>query len=82
MKNLKGIQLKNIEKHILSNARTIEKVKWNYLFNNGSKEDIVSELVKYQNDDGGFGKGLEADIVILLNCNYYLERNKSLYHYL
>ncbi len=57
-------QLKNIEKHVLSNGSAIEKAKWNYLFNKESKEYIVSELIKYQNDDGGFGNGLEADILL------------------
>lgn len=64
MEKLKEIQMKNIQNYIFSNARDIEKEKWNYLFNNGSKEDIVSELVKYQNNDGGFGNGLEADILL------------------
>lgn len=27
----------------------------------GSSENVVKELKKYQNDDGGFGKGLESD---------------------
>ncbi|MDR3597224.1 hypothetical protein [Clostridium sp.] len=61
MEELKEFQIKNIENYIFNNARDIEKAKWNYLFNNGNKKDIVSELVKYQNDDGGFGNGLEAD---------------------
>lgn len=64
MEKLKVSQLKNIENHIFNNARDIEKAKWNYLFNNGSKESIVSELIKYQNEDGGFGKGLEADMLL------------------
>lgn len=64
MEKLKEIQMKNIQNYIFSNARDIEKEKWNYLFNNGSKEAIVSELVKYQNNDGGFGNGLEADILL------------------
>lgn len=64
MEKLTGIHMKNIEKYILSNARDIEKAKWNYLFNKGTKEAIVLELVKYQNSDGGFGKALEADILL------------------
>lgn len=64
MEKLKAEQLNNIEKHILTNGRPIEKAKWNYLFNSASKEDIVFELLKYQNSDGGFGNGLEADILL------------------
>jgi len=64
MEKLKVSQLKNIENHIFNSARDIEKAKWNYLFNNGSKDSIVSELIKYQNEDGGFGNGLEADMLL------------------
>lgn len=64
MEKLQKTQMESIQKHIFNNARDIEKAKWNYLFNNGSKEAIVSELVKYQNSDGGFGNGLEADILL------------------
>ncbi len=64
MEKLKMSQFKNIEEYIFSNGRDIEKVRWNYTFNKGSKEDIVSELIKYQNQDGGFGKGLEADMLL------------------
>lgn len=57
-------QLKSIERYIMRNGREIEKAKWNYLFNSGEKEAILSELLKYQNRDGGFGNGLEADILM------------------
>ena len=57
-------QIKSIEKYIMINGREIEKSKWNNLFNNGNKEAIVFDLLKYQNSDGGFGKGLEADILM------------------
>jgi hypothetical protein len=64
MKTISEQQLKSIEKYIMGNGREIEKAKWNYSFNNGDKEAILSELLKYQNNDGGFGKGLEADILM------------------
>lgn len=64
MEKLQESQIKNIQKYIFRNGRAIEKAKWNYLFNNGGKEAIVSELVKYQNRDGGFGNGLEADFLL------------------
>ena len=35
--------------------------RWNYLFENGSKEDVASVLKTYQNDDGGFANALEPD---------------------
>ncbi|AWI11386.1 hypothetical protein CQJ30_03835 [Caldibacillus thermoamylovorans] len=62
METLTKNQLTNIEKYIMENGRELEKAKWNYLFNNGEKGAILDELLTYQNSDGGFGKGLEADI--------------------
>jgi len=61
---LNQLQLKKIETWVKTNARPLEQAKWNYLFTNGSKEKIVAELLKYQNKDGGFGNGLEPDILL------------------
>lgn len=44
-------------------ARPFDRAKWNYVFNGGSKEDIVDEMLKYQNKDGGMGNGFEADLL-------------------
>lgn len=43
-------------------ARGLDLAKWNFLFHDGTKETILSALLQYQNDDGGFGHGLEADL--------------------
>lgn len=43
------------------NARQIELTIWQYFFEKGSKEAVLSSLSLYQNDDGGFGNALEAD---------------------
>lgn len=43
------------------NARPIELALWQYYFENGSKDAVLSALAWYQNDDGGFGHALEAD---------------------
>ncbi len=34
---------------------------YHYFYEGGSKQKIIEELAKYQNEDGGFGHGLEAD---------------------
>ena len=39
----------------------IELAIWQYEFENGSKEAVISALLHYQNDDGGFGNALEPD---------------------
>ncbi|MFT4008295.1 MAG: hypothetical protein QM683_22735 [Lacrimispora sp.] len=48
-------------KWICYNARPIDRARFRYLFENGSREAVLSALTEYQNDDGGFGHALEAD---------------------
>lgn len=43
------------------NARPLDLALWQYHFENGSKEAVMHALSAYQNPDGGFGYGLEAD---------------------
>ena len=43
------------------NARPITLARWKYHFEQGSSEDVIDILKTYQNEDGGFGHGLEAD---------------------
>ena len=46
---------------IYRNARPLDLARWQYLFENGSKEEVLKILATYQNEDGGFGHGLEPD---------------------
>lgn len=46
---------------IYKNARPLDIARWKYMFENGSKEDVLTALLAYQNDDGGFGNALEPD---------------------
>ena len=46
---------------IYKNARPIDIARWKYLFENGSKEEVITVLMTYQNEDGGFGNALEPD---------------------
>jgi hypothetical protein len=43
------------------NARPLEAVRWEYAFEHGSRERVLQVLGAYQNDDGGFGHGIEPD---------------------
>lgn len=43
------------------NARPLDLARWKYLFEGGSREDVLAALAAYQNEDGGFGHGLEPD---------------------
>ena len=46
---------------IYRNARPLDFARWQYHFENGSREAVLKALAAYQNEDGGFGHGLEAD---------------------
>ncbi|OKP70675.1 hypothetical protein A3842_24350 [Paenibacillus sp. P3E] len=46
---------------VYRNARPLDIARWQYHFENGSKEAIINTLSFYQNKDGGFGHALEAD---------------------
>lgn len=42
-------------------ARPVDLARWQYHFENGSRENVLTALAAFQNEDGGFGHGLEAD---------------------
>ncbi|SEQ43012.1 hypothetical protein [Piscibacillus halophilus] len=42
-------------------ARPLEAARWSYEFDGGTKEEVLNYLKAFQNDDGGFGHGLEPD---------------------
>ncbi len=46
---------------IINNARPLELALYDFFYENAEKETVIAELAKYQNEDGGFGNGLEAD---------------------
>lgn len=46
---------------IYRNARPVDLARWQYHFENGSKEAVLNALAYYQNPDGGFGHAFEAD---------------------
>lgn len=65
---LSSDQLQCIDRWIHKNAREVEVAKWDFLTNNGSKEGIITEILKYQNLDGCFVNGYEADILSPLSA--------------
>lgn len=46
---------------IYRNARPLDLARWQYHFENGSREAVLKALSYYQNRDGGFGHALEPD---------------------
>ncbi|MDE7359564.1 MAG: hypothetical protein K2N39_09110 [Lachnospiraceae bacterium] len=46
---------------VYRNARPLDLARWKYHFENGSAQEVLAALSAYQNEDGGFGHGLEED---------------------
>ena len=61
MQKLSLEDFKQIRSWMYRNARQLELAIWQYHFENGSKEAVLSALSFYQNEDGGFGRALEQD---------------------
>ncbi|HML45270.1 MAG TPA: hypothetical protein PKE04_00805 [Clostridia bacterium] len=61
MKKIDATSFEEIRKWIYRNARPLELALWQYEFENGGKEAVLSALSHYQNEDGGFGHALEPD---------------------
>lgn len=51
----------NAKQYILKNARPLELSLYKFFYEKGDKASVLQELHKYQNPDGGFGHGIEAD---------------------
>lgn len=46
---------------VYQNARPLDLARWQFHFENGSREAVLTALAAYQNPDGGFGCALEPD---------------------
>ncbi len=47
---------------IMTKARPLERTRFGYEFEHGSPADVATELGRFRNADGGFGKSLESDM--------------------
>ncbi|MFW9972906.1 MAG: hypothetical protein ACFFDF_22155 [Candidatus Odinarchaeota archaeon] len=56
-------QSKNIKKFVFLNGRLLERKLFSLFFENGNKDDVIKALLAYQNLDGGFGNGIEPDLL-------------------
>lgn len=61
MKKLDRNAYQEIRAWVHRNARPLELALWEYFLEIGDKESVVNALSYYQNEDGGFGHGLEPD---------------------
>lgn len=62
MMKLNEIRWEQARQYMLQGARSLERALFRYEFENGSFTDVLIELSSYQNEDGGFGHGLEPDL--------------------
>jgi hypothetical protein len=53
--------LESAQTFILGNARLLERHLFEFLFQNGKRDQVLAALLAYQNEDGGFGNALEPD---------------------
>lgn len=56
-----AIVFNKAQRFMYRNARPLDFARWKFHFENGSEEAVLSILETYQNEDGGFGNGLEED---------------------
>ncbi|WP_339253279.1 hypothetical protein NSQ43_04205 [Sporosarcina sp. FSL W8-0480] len=61
MERLLDDQYQHAITFLKTKARPLEKALYEFEFENGSRERVLEELKVYQNEDGGFGNGLEPD---------------------
>lgn len=57
----KEVTYKKAREFIYRNARPLDIARWQYHFEDGTKESVLKALSVYQNEDGGFGHALEPD---------------------
>lgn len=68
MRKLSKAQFQKMDGWMQENARPYDRAKWNHLFHDTPKETIVTELLRYQNPDGGMGNGYESDVLLPLSA--------------
>lgn len=61
MIKISSAQFEKAKVFIKTKARGLELNRFQFEFENGSTENVLNQLKKYQNEDGGFGNGIEPD---------------------
>ena len=62
MKLLTSDSFKKARTFVMEQGRELERRLLSYYFNDGTPTSVLDELASYQNQDGGFGNGLEPDL--------------------
>jgi len=61
MRTLTAAALGKARNYLTAHGRKLETALWVHEFEDGPVEDALVALADYQNDDGGFGRGLHPD---------------------
>lgn len=69
MKKLEKKLFKKADKFVSENATKLDKELFDFMFLSKDTKDLYEELKRYQNEDGGFGHGLEPDFRTPLSSN-------------
>jgi arginine/ornithine N-succinyltransferase beta subunit len=48
--------------YLLTQARPLERALFEHRFEGANMDKVIAELAGFQNEDGGFGQALEADL--------------------
>ncbi len=62
MKRLSKERFGAAERFLLHEARDVERALFRFQFGGGRRDDVLTALAEYQNDDGGFGRAIEPDV--------------------
>ena len=62
MKKLSCEAFARAETYIMAHARKVDKARYEFVFRGGHRQEVTLALARYQNEDGGFGHGLEPDV--------------------
>ncbi len=63
MSMLNPEQIQASKQFIFRNGRLLERQLAEYFFGDGTKQACIKALIAYQNEDGGFGNGIEPDLL-------------------
>jgi hypothetical protein len=56
-------QINRVKDFVFRTGRLLERKLFEYFFENGTQRACMKALVAYQNPDGGFGNGIEPDLL-------------------
>lgn len=62
MKRLTAGAFERAKAFVMEQGRDLDRALLEFHFGNGTAERVLAALAAYQNDDGGFGHGLEPDL--------------------